>query len=136
MSVLDLFAEATPLIIHADDLPRLQRCIVLAVGTSREAIADDLEDELRRARVLPGLLVPPDVVVLGARVTFEDETTRVRKAVVVVLPDEADAGAGRVSVLSPVGAALIGLRVGQRIAWALPHGQTVLRVVGVEQPRR
>lgn len=135
MSVLDLFAEATPLIIHADDLPRLQRGIVLAVGTSREAIADDLEDELRRARVLPGLLVPPDVVILGARVTFEDETTRVRKAVVVVLPDEADAGAGRVSVLSPVGAALIGLRVGQRIAWVLPHGQTVLRVVSVEQPR-
>jgi len=136
MSALDLSADAIPLIIRAEDLPRLQRCIVLSTGTSREPIADDLEDELRRARVLPGLLVPPDVVVLGARVTFEDESTRVRKDVVVVLPDEADAGAGRVSVLSPVGAALIGLRVGQRIAWALPHGQTVLRVVGVEQPRR
>ena len=136
MTALDLSADATPLVIHADDLPRLQRCILLATGTSREPIADDLEDELRRARVLPGVLVPPDVVVLGARVTFEDESTRVRKDVVVVLPDEADAGAGRVSVLSPVGGALLGLRVGQRIAWDLPHGQTVLRVVGVEQRRR
>lgn len=136
MTAVDLSTEATPLIIHADDLPRLVRCIGLAGGTSREPIADDLEDELRRARVLPAVLVPPDVVVIGARVTFEDEGTRVRKDVVVVLPDEADAGAGRVSVLSPVGAALIGLRVGPRIAWALPHGQTVLRVVGVEQPRR
>lgn len=136
MSFRDAPTLDTPIVVCADDALRLQRVITAAVGTRQEDAAEDLEQELSRARVVPVVLVPPDVVTMGARVAFEDESTRVKREVTLVYPEEADASAGRISVLAPIGAALLGLRVGQRIEWALPQGNTIVRVVRVEQPRR
>ena len=74
----------------------------------------------------------PGVVTMGAQVDFWDDTTGQERRVTLVYPDEADLAAGRLSVLSPVGAALIGLSVGQSIEWETPsrgwRSLTVLRV--------
>lgn len=82
-----------------------------------------LESELARAIVVPRSDIPHDVVTMNSRVVFENETTGERREVTLVYPREADIDAGRISVLVPVGTALLGLRVGQSIDWELPSGE-------------
>jgi len=84
---------------------------------------DKLESELVRANVVSREKIPRDVVTMNSRVIFENETTREQREITLVYPGSADIGAGRVSVLVPVGTALLGLRVGQSIDWELPGGE-------------
>ena len=83
-----------------------------------------LEGELVRATVVPREEIPHDVVTMNSRVLFENETTGVRREVTLVYPRDADIDAGKISILVPVGTALLGLRVGQSIEWELPSGET------------
>lgn len=84
--------------------------------------AQQLEEEITRALVVPQASVPTDVVTMNSRVTFEDLSTGRKTEVTVVYPHEADIEQGKVSILAPMGAALIGLQVGQTINWTLPSG--------------
>lgn len=81
-----------------------------------------LRHELERAIVVSADAIPRDVVTMNSRVRYVDETTGERRSVRIVYPAEADASAGRVSVLAPVGAALLGLSIGQAIEWEFPDG--------------
>lgn len=95
-------------------------------------LAERLLTEIERADLRPGDAIPADVVTIGSEVTFNDgeRTQTVR----VVLPKDADVSSGRVSVVTPVGAALIGLRAGQSIEWAMPNGRVrVIEVVDVKR---
>jgi regulator of nucleoside diphosphate kinase len=93
-----------------------------------DAIADSLDAELHRAVIVDRRDVPPDVVTMNSEVVYEDVATGARRAVRIVYPKDADAAAGRVSVLAPIGAALLGLRVGQAIDWEVPNGRKRIRV--------
>jgi regulator of nucleoside diphosphate kinase len=84
---------------------------------------EKLEAELLRANVLPSGQIPQDVVTMNSKVIFENETTGERREVTLVYPGSADIDAGRISVLVPIGTALLGLRVGQSIDWELPGGE-------------
>jgi regulator of nucleoside diphosphate kinase len=95
-----------------------------------------LAEELDRADIVPLEHVPDDVVTMHARVRYLDETAGDTREVMLVYPDEADASQGRISVLSPVGAALLGLAAGQSIEWDFPNGPRRLRVEAVSQPAR
>ncbi len=93
-------------------------------------LADRLLEEIERADLRTD--VPDDVVTLGSEVTYRhgDRTQTVQ----IVAPEEADIEQRRISVLTPVGAALLGLSVGQRIDWELPDKRTAeLEVVAVRQ---
>jgi regulator of nucleoside diphosphate kinase len=81
------------------------------------ALADRLLGEIDRARILPASRLPKTVVTLGSEVTFKDDATGKVQTVVLVLPPEADIGKRRVSVLTPIGVALLGLREGASISW-------------------
>jgi regulator of nucleoside diphosphate kinase len=94
-------------------------------------LSESLEGELRRASIVAHRDVPADVVTMNSEVTYEDVATGARRTIRVVFPRDADASAGRVSVLAPIAAALLGLRVGQEIDWRVPRGMTRLRVVEV-----
>ncbi len=83
---------------------------------------DELQTELDRAIVVSSEAVPADVVTMNSRVHYVDETTGERRLVKIVYPAEADAAEGKVSVLAPVGAALLGLSIGQAIEWDFPDG--------------
>lgn len=99
--------------------------------------AGALLDELHRAEIRPDETVPDDVVGLGAWVTFlrGDRAASGPQRVQLVSPPEADLPRGRLSVLSSLGAGLIGLRVGQSIAWPdRLGGAEVLTVVDVAWP--
>ncbi len=95
--------------------------------------AEELLSELERARIVADDAVPRDVVRMGSKVEFESAGDR--KRVTLVFPPEADIAAGKVSVLTPVGAALIGLAKGQSIAWTARDGTShALTICAVEQP--
>ncbi|WP_058835435.1 nucleoside diphosphate kinase regulator [Luteimonas abyssi] len=93
--------------------------------------AKALQQELLRARVVPAADMPDDVVRMHSQVDSVD-ADGVRRTLTLVYPHEADADTHRVSVLAPVGSALLGLSVGQSIDWPRPGGGTLhLEVVAV-----
>lgn len=96
-----------------------------------------LEDELNRAKIVTEDQMPKDVVCMGSYVSFVDEATQKETNVQLVFPNEAvDKSEAyiKVSVLAPVGAALIGLKVGQNIDWPLPNGSIkTLKVISVKK---
>ena len=82
----------------------------------------DLEAELKRARIVPAEDVPRDVVTMNSKVLLYDLDTREREVFTLVYPWQADADNYRISVLAPVGTAMIGCRVGDVIKWPVPAG--------------
>lgn len=73
--------------------------------------------------------LPRDVVTLNSRLVYSDETAGVEQLVTIVYPADADDDEGRISVLAPLGIALLGLSVGEAIEWDFPDGsRRTLRV--------
>jgi regulator of nucleoside diphosphate kinase len=120
------------LIVDERTYPRLLAIAQQARAQDRD-LAERLLDEVERADLRASSQMPDDVVTLGSEVTFRhaDRTQTVH----IVAPDEADIERKRVSVLTPVGAALLGLAVGQKISWEMPDKRVaVLEVLVVKQP--
>jgi regulator of nucleoside diphosphate kinase len=93
---------------------------------------DPLASELERADVVDARDVPPDVITMNSRVVYEDATSGRTMEVTIVFPHDADIEHGKVSVLAPVGTALLGLAEGDSIVWPFPDGSSrCLRVVAV-----
>jgi regulator of nucleoside diphosphate kinase len=111
-------ANLPQIYLTQDDVDRLLKLVEAQPGKQTEK----LESELVRAQVVPREKIPDDVVTMNSRVIFEDETTRERREITLVYPGSADIDAGKISVLVPIGTALLGLRVGQSIDWELPGG--------------
>jgi len=76
------------------------------------------------AHIVPGAEIDRDVVTVNSTVSFRDEVTQTVHRVTVVYPDDMSVSRRRISVLSPVGQALLGQRVGRRARVALPDGST------------
>jgi regulator of nucleoside diphosphate kinase len=111
------------------DLERLER-LLDRLGDSPEL--ERLRDELDRAEVLEPADMPADVVTMNSRVRFADEDSGEETEVSLVFPRHADPEAGRISILAPVGSALLGLTVGATIEWPVPDGRKRrLRVVAI-----
>src|SRR3546814_7155663 len=111
----------------------------LTLQQQRDSISfyELLLDEIDRAAICERPDIPPDVVTMGSSVTFIDEKSRAERTVRLVYPAEADIAEGRMSILTPVGAGLIGLSVGQSINWPDRGGiEQRLTIVAVEQPVR
>ncbi len=111
-------AEQPSLYLTQDDLERLSRLLDAQGGRFAK-----LEGELARAAIVSREEIPRDVVTMNSRVVFENETTGERREVTLVYPGEADIDAGKISVLVPVGTALLGMQVGQSIDRQLPSGE-------------
>jgi regulator of nucleoside diphosphate kinase len=124
----------TPILIHSPELIRLPALLIgdgdlealnrLADQARGHlaASAEQLLSELERARILPQDSLPPETVRMGSIVTFAIEDSDER-TVELTFPDRADIAADRISILTPVGAALIGVSTGQTIDWPAPDGR-------------
>lgn len=88
---------------------------------------DDLESELARAEVVEPKDIPPTVVTMNSTVRFEVESSLEEFCLTLVYPKDVDASGEKVSILAPVGSALLGLSQGDEIEWPKPGGG-VLRV--------
>ena len=115
------------IIVTTADLQRLRR----VVDQHDTPAAESLDAELYRAIVMDQATVPADVVTMNSEVVYEDADTSARRTVRVVYPKDADAQRGWISVLAPIGSALLGLRVGESIEWPVPVGRKRVRVVEV-----
>ena len=93
---------------------------------------DALETELKRATVVPSEQVPGNVVKMGSRVRITDMRTGQKLVFRVVFPHEANYAEHKISVLAPIGMALLGYSAGTEITWTVPSGTRRLRIEAVE----
>ena len=123
-----------PITLTSKDFERLQR-LAYAAATQSPQTADYLAREVDRARILQPHQKAQGLVRMGSQVDFRDnDTARVRR-VTLVYPEQADITVGKISVLTPIGAALIGLSQGQTISWQSPAGDwRSLTVLAVDLP--
>jgi regulator of nucleoside diphosphate kinase len=134
MSMLATIDSLPRILVSKTDEKRLTAIATAASQRVPEASAA-LLSELERADVLPETAMPADVVRIGSIVEFEVDDGR-RLKVQLVLPGNADINAGRISVLTPVGAALIGLSPGQSMEWSGNDGKKrLLTVLAVSRPQ-
>ena len=100
--------------------------------------SEDLKAELRRATIVSKDSFPSDVVRLNSKVTIKEEDKDETMELMVVTPDKANIKEKKISVLAPIGTALIGFRQGQKIKWQVPGGKrtfTILEVTNQVQLR-
>ena len=106
----------------------------LSLETRAPALSRMLLDEIDRATVCAPAELPPGVIALGSEVSYRDESTGAVRRVQLVMPAEADIERGLVSILTPMGAGLVGLQAGQSIDWPCPDGRPrVLTILDVIQ---
>jgi regulator of nucleoside diphosphate kinase len=115
------------LIVTEPDHRSLTALALAGIGHNTD-LADDLLFELERAQIVAANAAPNDAVRMGSAVTYRDDRGQTR-TVTLVYPIDADISAGRVSVMTPVGTALIGLRRGQSITWTGRDGHKHLLTV-------
>lgn len=123
-------SSAPPIIISQTDLQRIERLLegLPEYGPAAEA----LEEELSRAQVVERSELPAGVVSMNSRVHCREESSGKDYHLTLVFPQEAGKD-GTVSVLAPVGSALLGLSVGQHIDWPTPGGKELkLTLLAVE----
>lgn len=117
--------------VSSHDLARLEALLDSPPASALPAAAA-LSDELTRATVLAPGEMPAGIVKMHSRVECEDATTGDKHVLTLVYPREANVDEHKVSVLAPVGTALLGLSIGQSIDWDAPGGRKLkLRVTAV-----
>jgi len=118
------------LCVTAKDEQRLRELLAVA-GPSLHRDRNDLkalETELKRARIVDPKAIPPTVVTMNTRLRLRDLDTLQVAEMTVVFPGDADADAGRISVVSPVGMALLGYAEGDTVEWSVPAGKRRLLI--------
>lgn len=120
------------IIVSTADYERLTDLATASLERLPE-VAEELLAEMERAKVVKDGSVPDDVVRMGSTVTFRSDDGR-ELTETLVYPVDEDSAAHKISVMTPVGAALIGLAVGQSISWTARDGRKhQLTVVKVKQ---
>lgn len=126
-----------PTIVLAEGEADRLSALAIQMEHAAPLAAGMLLDEIDRAEVWPDADMPDDVVRMHSTVQFLDTAHGQRRTVLLVYPSEADISVGKISVLTPVGAGLIGLRTGQEILWPDRDGHTrPLRILKVKPPGR
>lgn len=118
------------LVIRNSDYEKLQ----VLVDRNKSPAAESLETEILGATVVVDAKLPDDVVAMGSTVTFKRKDSDQTTVVTLVYPQQSDMEQNKISILTPVGSALIGLRTGGEIDWPMPNGKLAhLEVVSVAQ---
>lgn len=124
-------AATPPIVISSLDLERIEALLESPQYRNFPGAAA-LRTEIERASILEPKDMPPDVVTMNSVVTVVDEGANERHQLTLVYPRDSDGDPGKVSVLAPVGSAILGLRVGEAIRWPMPGGREVaLRIAEI-----
>ena len=126
--------RAPQIVINEDDLIHIE---ALAEGAllRNPALADRLLEEIGRAKIVKATKMPKTVVSIGSTVTYCDETTGQNRTVTLVYPEHADISRQWISVMTPIGVALLGLSKGAAFYWDTRDDQRrILTVIEVVQP--
>lgn len=119
--------------ITANDAEKLRELIWKAQNTEyrHSTYLQMLSGELARAIIINGNSAPPDVITMNSQVSLEDSDTGEEMLYTLVLPENADPIQGKISVLAPIGTAMLGYRVGDNFEWDTPGGKRKIRVIKV-----
>lgn len=109
------------IIINEFDAERIDR-LLEQPAYANSPVANALNDELDRAQMYAPEAMPHDVVSMNSQVRFRDLTTGEERVRTLVFPAQMTDSSSQLSVMAPVGAALLGLRTGSTIHWELPGG--------------
>ena len=126
--------DQRPIVVTRPDHERLRLLIETARTRRRweEMHLLALADELESAEVVEPDCVPPDVVTMRSRVRVLDMVSGQASTYTICYPTEANLDAGRLSVLAPIGTALLGYREGDVVEWPVPGGVRVLKIEKLE----
>ena len=122
MMISNLQPELPPISLRLSDVDRL-RNLAEAAAEKYPQTSDFLAREIERADVLPDARMLPGLVTMNSEVTFRDDISTQERTVTLVYPEAADVESGKISILTPIGAALIGLSAGQTIEFQTPGGR-------------
>lgn len=122
-------SERTIQITELDRKRLLDLILEAQSGEYRKSIyLEKLRGELERAQIVPSQEIPGDVVTMNSTVTLTDLDTGEEETHTLVYPENADTTQGRVSILAPIGTAMLGYRVGDVFEWDVPAGKRRLKV--------
>ncbi|WP_371367735.1 Regulator of nucleoside diphosphate kinase [Sporomusa rhizae] len=116
--------------ITSKDQERLEKLIQLEeeFATDSKAPLEELKDELKRAVVTEPQNIPHDVITMRSQVLLKDLSCGEEMIYTLVYPDEANILEGKISVLAPIGMAILGYREKDRVDWKIPEGVAQLKV--------
>jgi regulator of nucleoside diphosphate kinase len=116
--------------ITDNDMRRLRELIMVAreFGREDEKYLQELEKELDRAKILNPKSVPSDVITVNTKAVLKNLDTKESVSYKLVFPEDADINKGYVSILAPIGTALLGYRIGDTVEWKVPAGIVRLKV--------
>lgn len=128
--------EKTPILMGKNDYKTIMHHLTYNGGQNRFSGKDVIElgKELKKAKLVDAEDLPPDVVRLNSRVTIRDEKEGRLLELMVVTPDKADIKQRKISVLSPIGTALIGFCKGHKLSWKVPSGIKLFTILEVAPP--
>lgn len=125
------------IVLSKPDVHRLRAILGARRGSLHDrAHLQDLHEELERARIVDEDGITPDIVTIESEARVRDSATGASSDYVLVPPARADLAAGYLSVLAPLGTALLGCREGDEVEWQMPGGVRKLRIESVRQPQR
>jgi len=116
--------------ITDNDMKRLRELIKVAREFDNEdkKYLRELEDELNKGEVINSRDVSHDVITMNSKIRLRDINTQKDMVYWLVFPDDSNADQGKISILAPIGTALLGYKVGDIIEWKVPAGATKLKV--------
>ena len=119
-----------PIYITEFDLQRLRKLLEEAQHTQYRGsdYLAKLEVELDRAKVVTSQAVPHNVITMNSTVCLVDLDTGEEETYTLVFPGDADIGQSKISVLAPIGTAMLGYEVGDTFEWQVPAGKRKLKV--------
>lgn len=127
-------AARRPAIHMIDDEAETLTDLAIGLEEALPQVSELLLEEISRARLLKRSRIASEIVIMGSMVEFVDETRGTTRTVQLVYPRDADISSDRISIATPIGAGLIGLRPGQSIKWPDRNGKEhCLRIVRVSQ---
>ena len=94
--------------------------------------AEELEMELKKAKLVSNDDFPDDVVRLHSRVKIKANESGKIMDLILVTPGKSNISEGKISVLAPIGTALLGFRKGQKIQWTVPSGKRTFTIMEVD----
>jgi len=119
--------------ITDSDKKRLKQLIrdARAFGSEHKVHLKKLEEELNRGKVVKSKEIPKDVITMNSKVRLKDLDTQQEMIYWLVFPADADPDQNKISILAPIGTALIGYQAGNVIEWKVPAGLRKLKVLEV-----
>ena len=116
--------------ITDNDMKRLKELIMVAreFGKENEKYLRDLEGELVRGKVVKSQDIRNNIITMNSKIRLRNIDTQEEMIYQLVFPDNADVNQSKISILAPIGTALLGYKAGDIIEWKVPAGLTKLKV--------